>query len=145
MSKTVKMTDSVAEFNGEQPVATETKPEPKLNKYQVMSIVFASLLALVIVGFVIYGAVKNYRKPLEEVLTPENYAEIVVDMKYNDVVNLLGEGRRMGSEVNEVTYVWQSNNDKMIVVTFTGVKENGKLVPKVVKEKAQLNVIVEEE
>lgn len=119
----------------------EAKPKRKLEKFQILNIVLASCLVALALGIAIYFIVANHRTPLKEVLTPENYEEITVGMSYDDVFDLLGSGKRMAStDSDEVTYVWQSNNGKMIVVTFSATRSLGGIKPNKVIDKGELNV-----
>ena len=119
----------------------EAKPKRKLNKFQILNIVLASCLVAIALGISIYFIVANHRTPLKEVLTPENYEEITVGMSYDDVFDLLGAGKRMASAgSDEVTYVWQSNNGKMIVVTFSATRSLGGIKADKVIDKGELNV-----
>lgn len=118
-----------------------TKPKHKLNKFQIINIVLVSCLTVIVLATTIYFIVGNRNKPLEEVLTPANYEQIEVGMTYDDVFDILGSGKRMASTgSNQVTYVWQSNKGKMIIVVFSITKDNSGIKPDKVVDKAESNV-----
>lgn len=132
---------------------TNVKVKEKLNGYQILSIVLASILVALALGVGIYFIIKNAQEnknpntltPLESRLTEENYNKITVGMTYEQVFAIMGEGKRTDSEdVNSINIVWQGNNSKIIVVTFSVVINNkGELVPNTVTSKAQSGIINE--
>lgn len=131
-----------------------TAPKRKLNNYQILSIVCAALLVAIALGVGIYFIVKNAQEnklknpttpaQIEEVLTEENYNKINVGMSYTEVFNILGEGKRQTNNDGNQTMnvVWEANNSKYIIVTFTTSKnDENEIVLGTVVEKMQLGVV----
>ena len=144
--------------NVEQPIVESTnttkKPKIQLNRYQVISIVCASLLVALALGVGIYFIVKKVQEenvpphtPPAVVLNETNYNQIAVGMTYEQVFALIGDGKRASNDnVNQLTYMWQDNGGRYIIVTFTAedapAGQQGK-VPGTVIEKNQIGVIAE--
>ena len=68
-------------------------------------------------------------------------------MTYEQVFALIGDGKRASNaNVNQLTYMWQDNGGRYIIVTFTAEDapngQQGK-VPGTVIEKSQIGVISE--
>lgn len=132
-----------------EPKSTENKkPRIKLNRYQIISIVCASILVALSLGVGIYFIVKNKqnerkpREPLAVVLTMDNYNLITDGMSYSEVFDILGSGKQTPSPATgEISYTWADNNGRYIVITFEA-EENaqGQLVPTIVKDKGQLGL-----
>ena len=130
----------------------EKAPKRKLNVYQIVSIVCAALLVAIALGVGIYFIVKEVQKnrpatpgtQIEQVLTEENYNKINVGMSYTEVFNILGEGKRQTNNDGNQTMnvVWEANNSKYIIVTFTVSKnDKNEIVLGTVVEKSQLGVV----
>lgn len=122
------------------------QPKRKLNRYQILNIVLISLLVALALGVGIYYLVKALDKPdpVLPVLTPENYEQVVVDMSYDDVIDIFGAGKRTeASGANEVDYIWQDNGGRIMIITFKANKTVAGLVPTKVLEKAQYGIIAE--
>ncbi len=145
-----KNTNNVEQPIAESNVQTETKkPKIQLNRYQVISIICASLLVALALAVGIYFIVKNseddkppYTPPV--VLTVENYNSITEGMTYEQVFAILGEGKRFGNNnPGELSYTWQDNGDRLIVVTFTAEDAQGGQgkVPGTVISKNQIGII----
>ena len=144
--------------NVEQPIVESTnttkKPKIQLNRYQVISIVCASLLVALSLAVGIYFIVKKAQEedvpphtPPAVVLNETNYNQIAVGMTYEQVFALIGDGKRASNaNVNQLTYMWQDNGGRYIIVTFTAedapAGQQGK-VPGTVIEKSQIGVISE--
>ena len=148
-NKNEKVVDNPQVENVETPQTDTTNKKHKiieLNRYQVMSIVFASLLVVFILTVGIVLIVKNHkppRTPLAELLTEENYNKIEEGQTLQQVTDIFGAGRQTSTSNNEIVYVWESNTGKYLVVTFTVVRDSdNKLVAGVVKEKGQSGIIV---
>lgn len=139
------MEPEVKEENVEN--ATE-KPKKKLNKEQKLCIILAAVLVAFALGVGIYFivqrviALKN-DTPIEEVLTVENYNKITNGMTYEQVFAILGDGRRtVNTEEQTISYVWEANSSKYIVVNFSATKNaKNELVPVAVTSKAELGVL----
>lgn len=130
----------------EQTTENVNQPKRKLNGYQILNIVLASVLVALALGAGIYFLVKalNKEDPLTPVLNAENYNQVVVDMTYDDVIDIFGAGKRTESTgTNQVTYIWQDNGGRIMVITFTANRTAAGLVPQKVLEKAQSGIIVE--
>ena len=131
--------------------AETSKPKIKLNIYQIISIVCAGLLIAVGIGLGIYFAAlnkapeRNPKDPLQAVLTLDNYNLITVGMTYDEVVDILGTGKRStSSEAGQLNYIWEDNNDKYIIVTFSATTNaESELVPGIVIVKSQIGLIEE--
>ena len=133
----------------------EKAPKRKLNVYQIVSIVCASLLVAIALGVGIYFIVKEVQKnrpatpgiQIEKVLTEENYNKINVGMPYSEVFKILGAGKQQPSEIeNTINIVWEANSNRYIIITFTTSKnDKDELVFGNVVEKMQLGVVAEEQ
>ena len=133
----------------------EKAPKRKLNVYQIVSIVCASLLVAIALGVGIYFIVKEVQKnrpatpgtQIEQVLTEENYNKINVGMPYSEVFKILGAGKQQPSEIeNTINIVWEANSNRYIIITFTTSKnDKDELVFGNVVEKMQLGVVAEEQ
>lgn len=129
----------------------EKAPKRKLNVYQIVSIVCASLLVAIALGVGIYFIVKEIQKnrpatpgtQIEQVLTEENYNKINVGMPYSEVFKILGAGKQQPSEIeNTINIVWEANSNRYIIITFTTSKnDKDELVFGNVVEKMQLGVV----
>lgn len=129
----------------------EKAPKRKLNVYQIVSIVCASLLVAIALGVGIYFIVKEVQKnrpatpgiQIEKVLTEENYNKINVGMPYSEVFKILGAGKQQPSEIeNTINIVWEANSNRYIIITFTTSKnDKDELVFGNVVEKMQLGVV----
>ncbi len=115
---------------------TFPKTREKLNKYQILSIVLASIMVALAVGVGIYFISANSKKSddksedtptnIESWLTLEKYNSITVGMTYKQVFDTLGEGRRQaGSEAIDegkykykISFVWEGNSGQVIVLKF---------------------------
>ena len=124
------------------------KPKIKLNRYQVISIVCASILVALSLGVGIYFIVKNKqnerkpREPLAVVLTLANYDLIMEGMTYSEVVEILGTGKQSPSAATgQISYAWEDNNGRYVAITFTATRNaQNQLVPGTVIDKAQLGL-----
>ena len=142
--------------NVEQPVVESTnttkKPKIQLNRYQVISIVCASLLVALALAVSIYFIVKKAQEedvpphtPPAVVLNAENYNQITVGMTYEQVFALIGDGKRASNDnIDQLTYMWQDNGGRYIIITFSAVDapagQQGKVAGSVL-EKNQIGII----
>lgn len=142
----MKVESTIAEQS--KPVEVNNSSKKKLNKYQIISIVCVSVMLALLLATGIYFIVKNNRdkagsKPLAQILTETNYNKIEVGQTYKQVTDIFGAGRRTSSEVtDQVTYIWETNNGKVLVITFTATRDkNNKIVAGTVIEKSQIGII----
>lgn len=143
--------ETAVQTTAETNTAETKKPKIQLNRYQIISIVCASLLVALALGVGIYFIVKAAKEkdpgytPPAVVLTADNYNQITNGMTYAEVFEILGSGKRStNNEVGQLNYTWQDNSGHYIVITFTataGTGENAGLVPGIVISKAQIGIL----